>query len=109
MAAILIRQSEASWQDQVIQYAELRGWAWMHVLRGFVKGRWVTNTQGPLGHGWPDLIMVRGDRVLAVELKAQDGKLSNDQMRVLAMFDMTNIECYVWRPLDLAQVMDVLA
>lgn len=67
------RLSEADFQTQIIDLAERLGWRWMHVekrlvSRGDSRGTYrETPTKGPLGKGWPDLVLVR-DRVQFVHL-----------------------------------------
>ena len=48
--------------------------------------------------GFPDLVLVRGGRLVFVELKRQDGLLSDDQLRWIAALSATCAEAYVWRP-----------
>lgn len=111
------RLTEAEWQVQVCQIAELRGWAWVHfpTVTTARKGRggmlrYVHETpyQGPLGPGWVDLVLMR-DRTLFVELKA-DGRYPEPHQR--AMHDQARragCEVYVWRPRDLDEVVAVLS
>lgn len=94
-------QTESEWQRFVTDYAESLGWDWMHVGR---VGKYQANgAKGTLGEGWPDLVLVKGHRVLFVELKAQDGKLTVQQRRVLDILGGD-----VWRPSDFARMADVL-
>ena len=86
------RLTEAAWQRQVTDLADLQGWRWMHaptvtVTRPPTAGRprpvvyAETTTKGTLGSGWPDLVLVR-ERVVFVELKADDGRISEAQVGV---------------------------
>lgn len=53
--------------------------------------------------GFPDLIMVREDRFLAVELKGKSGILSEEQyewLQALQKIGDKAIEVYIWRPND---------
>ena len=89
--------SETGWQHTVIETAELYGWAHMHVRKmPDGKGGWLTPTSCA---GWPDLLFWR-ERLLAVELKTNTGRLTPDQSAVLASLDAAGVETHVWRPRD---------
>jgi hypothetical protein len=106
--SVAIAVSEAQFQKQVTDLAELNGWQWLHVVRmGNARGEWRTPTTGPLGKGWPDLFMVKGSQIIFVELKGSRGLLTPHQSQVL--YDsLAHFRTYVWRPGDWAQIMDVL-
>jgi hypothetical protein len=89
--------SEKEWQAWVIEYAKLRGWWVMHILR-------------PIGTqaGWPDLTLLRGREAIYAELKRQDGKLSLVQKQVLAMLECAGQRVYVWRPDQRDLVQEIL-
>lgn len=72
----------------VRQYARLTGWKSYHTLRS--KGS---------EPGYPDLCMVRGDRVVFAELKTEKGRVSPAQLDWLdALQQSGRVEVYVWRP-----------
>lgn len=51
--------------------------------------------------GFPDIIALRGWRILAIELKAEKGRLTPAQREWLAAFEATDhAEAYCWRPSD---------
>lgn len=111
------RLTEAQWQETVCELAELLGWSWAHaervtVIRPRRNGPPVTYTEtplkGPLGRGFPDLILAR-DRVIFVELKADDGRMSPDQQRIRDLLRDAGAEWYVWTPRDLDEAKAVLA
>ena len=85
----------------VTDYAVSRGWEYMHIQPGLTdRGRYRTPVSGSLGPGWPDLILVRGSDLIAVELKA-DGRYPTPlQKRVMTTLEGALIECHVWRPRD---------
>lgn len=105
-----IAQTEAQFQSAVQQLASLRGWSWMHIRPGLnERGHWRTPISGRLGSGWPDLVLIRGTRMVFAELKAQKGKVTGLQSEVLAV--LTAVPCaevYVWRPSDWELILDVL-
>ena len=103
-------ETEALFMGRVTDYATLRGWEWMHIQPGLTeRGRYRTPVSGPLGSGWPDLIMVRGSDLLAVELKAEKGKLTVLQRRVLNTLEQALVEVQVWRPSDWDRIIERLA
>lgn len=99
---------EAEWQAQVVQLAELYGWGWAHFRPARTARGWRTPVSGPMGAGWPDLVLVR-DRILLVELKRIGGKPRPDQVAVLEAFRAAGAEVYVWTPADFDEAARVLA
>ena len=92
------------------------GWDVLHVKPAAFVGdpsrperkRFVTPTSGSLGSGWPDLILVRGSRIVAAELKAGRNKPSPEQVDVLAKLAAAGIETYVWWPRDWPSILVTL-
>lgn len=99
--------SEREWQSQVTQAAEMLGWSWAHFRPAMTTKGWRTPVSGPLGAGFVDLVMVRGDRLIMAELKSQAGRLTPVQRNVLDVLRPA-AEVHVWRPADLEIVMEVL-
>lgn len=99
---------EADFQLQITQLAHLLGWEDFHVRAGRTKDSWRTPGSGTMARGWPDLVLVRGKRLLFVEVKRDGGKLTADQERVLGVLDGTSAEVYCWRPADWDQLEKVL-
>ncbi len=104
-----LRISEAQWQQRVTDLADLRGWAYIHLRPARTVKGWRTAVSGPLGKGWPDLLLCRGDRLVAIELKAQHGRTTADQTAVLAALSLAGVRCLVARPSDWGTVQEVLA
>jgi hypothetical protein len=75
---------------------------------GNIRGEWRTPTSGPLGKGFPDLMMVRRGTIVFAELKAQGKYPTEDQKKVLAILSNTTPHVYFWRPSDFAWLMEVL-
>jgi hypothetical protein len=91
-ADILAAQSEADWQVQVLDWARHGGWL-AYSIHDSRTQHWATSS------GFPDLLLVRGQRVIAAELKTETGRLTTAQAKWLAAFDATGrVETYVWRP-----------
>ena len=59
--------------------------------------------------GWPDLAIVTADsRFLVAELKRQKGKLRPEQVATLTALTQAGVACYVWRPLDVDEIIRIL-
>ena len=110
MTSFAIEQTEAAFQSAVQDLADLRGWEWLHLQRALNdRGYWRTPVTGPLGPGWPDLLMIRGDRVIVAELKVGYGKLRPNQERVLGIISSVGwIEVYTWHPKDWDEIEGIL-
>jgi len=80
------------------------GWHVLHIRAGRQRpgrGGWSVPIQGDLGKGWPDLVLVRPPRILAVELKRHPNKPTEDQLRILELLSACGVETFVWYPEDL--------
>ena len=86
---VLASISEKQFQAQVVELAQLFGWLVYH-----------TYDSRRSAHGFPDLVLVRGERVLFVELKRQDGKATPKQRVWLEALKAAGQEVYLWRPSD---------
>lgn len=77
---------EKDLQKRITDMADRFGWRWWHVPAPMVKRgkEWVGAKQAA---GLPDLILIHDDppRMLMLELKADGGKLSEDQLAFLTM------------------------
>ena len=105
--------TEAEWMDQLIGttpghegIAVWLGWEAVHFRPARTAHGWRTPVQGTLGAGWPDLLLVRPPRIMAVELKADGKKATPEQQRVLALLAAAGVETHVWTP---SQWEDVVA
>ena len=94
--------TEASFQKQVIDLAQLCGWL-VHAERPArtKDGSWRTPIQGMAG--WPDLVLVR-ERVLFVELKSARGTLSPEQEQWRAVLRTAGADARLWRPSDWPEI-----
>jgi len=90
--------TEAEFLRQVIDLAEIYHWSYVHFRPAQTARGWRTPVQGPLGKGWPDLILVRGDRIMAVELKAMAGRITPEQLEVLSILDNAGVDTAIWKP-----------
>lgn len=99
--------SEGEWRDWVIDRAKRDGWHVIEFRRAVVKGSWLTPTSQPV----PDLMMVRGDELVFLELKAEHGRWSSpEQADIVARLQgVETVECWAVRPSDVEAVRDLLA
>ena len=104
------RVTESAFQKYICRYAEEHRWRWLHIESRAGRNQ-KNGAKGPLGKGWPDLILVRDHRMVAAELKTQEApRVKTEQTAILEIIgDVPGVEVYVWRPSDLAQMMQVLA
>lgn len=97
--------SERTLQKRVIYHAKRRGWVVAHVGRGYVGGeggQFVTQ----MTPGWPDLMLFnpnRPVRVIAMELKREQGVIASNQYDWLRLFNECGIPAVVIRPSDLRE------
>jgi hypothetical protein len=89
MTAAILAISEKQLQEAVIELAEWLGWLSYHTYD--------SRRSQP---GFPDLILVRRDRCIAVELKSERGKVTADQQTWLDALATAGIVTAVWRPID---------
>ena len=90
--------TEAEWQRQIVEYAELHGWLCYH-----------THDSRRSQAGYPDLTLVRYGRLVFAELKTQHGRVSREQAVWLNALEGTGARCYLWRPAQWQEVQEVLA
>lgn len=95
--------TEADLLRAVTDLAAILGWQWVHWRPAQTAHGWRTPVQGPLGAGFPDLLLVREKdrRIMFVELKADRGKVSPAQVDVALRLFAAGQDVQVWRPSDL--------
>ena len=106
-------QGESEFAREVIALAQDLGWLVAHfrsvpVVRADGTVYWQTPVQGD-GSGFPDLIMVRGDRCVVAELKFGKNDTTPEQEAWLESFRRAGIPAYKWWPEDMAEIQTVLA
>ncbi len=93
-----MKHDEADFTKQVLQLAKLLGWRTAHFRPGMMaNGRWITAVSGD-GKGFPDLVLVRGKRLLFVELKTDDGEMSEEQTGWMLDLYRAGVDVQLWRP-----------
>lgn len=98
-AEVMLGQiTEREFQREVLQLAALFGWRPYH-----------THDSRQSHRGFPDLTMVRGDRLVFAELKSMAGKVRPEQQEWLdELAVVPGVEAYLWRPSDLDAIAEVL-
>jgi hypothetical protein len=82
---------ERDLQAAVIGAAITLGWMYYH-----------THDSRRSPEGFPDLVLVKDERIIYAELKRQRGKATEKQQKWLAALTATGkAEVYLWRPSDL--------
>ncbi len=90
--------SEKEFRRQVRNLAKMLGW------RDYFT--W-TAVHSPAG--FPDLVLVRGERLMFAELKSETGKLTEPQRLWLwALAATGRAEIYVWKPSNLQRIAEAL-
>lgn len=81
--------TEKELQQAVVDLARLLGWRVYH-----------TYDSRRSTAGFPDLTLVRGSRLVFVELKAEKGRASIAQLTWLRDLSAAGADTYLWRPAD---------
>jgi hypothetical protein len=93
--------SESELQRAVIECAKRHGWRVAHFNRARASsGNWITPVQGDAA-GFPDLVLLRGTKLIVAELKAKYRKPNEQQWEWLKAFEQVGADgVYVWDPSD---------
>lgn len=84
----------------VLDTAKLFGWLSAHFRPARTQnGGWRTAVSGD-GKGFPDCVLLRGNRCLAWELKSSKGKPTSEQTNWLQAFKKAGFEARVIKPED---------
>jgi predicted carbohydrate-binding protein with CBM5 and CBM33 domain len=82
--------TEKQWREAVVRFAEWHGWK--------VYWTW-SSVHSP--KGFPDLVLVRGERLIFAELKTEQGVLRGPQEQwCQALMAVPCTEYFIWRPSD---------
>lgn len=99
-----MKLSESDFQKQIIAYAQLCGWKTTHFRKVRVhRPDGTTYYETPVaadGAGFPDLCLCRGERLIFIEVKADNGRLSQEQKDWLSALATTRNEVHLWKPRD---------
>lgn len=89
--------SEASFQGALIEYAEVMGWKTYHTR----------DSRGSTA-GYPDLTLVRDNRLIFAELKTETGRVSPAQRDWIEALSAAGAEVHIWRPTDWNDITETL-
>lgn len=100
--------SERDFQRALWAYAEDRGWKCHYMYKS--AQRLQNGKYRGLGTpGWPDVIAVRGESMLAIECKAERGRATAEQKKWLdTLKNVPGVETFIWKPRDAAEVIERL-
>lgn len=92
--------SEDEFMRQVLKLAKVYGWKTAHFRPGMNRrGQWQTAVQGD-GKGFPDILLIRGDEIMVVELKVGMNVVTAEQADWIAAFAGAKVPTFVWRSGD---------
>jgi hypothetical protein len=89
---------EKDFQKAVTDALNALGWRWYHSRPAQTSKGWRTALSGDAGY--PDITAVRRGRIIFIELKAEKGRLSEEQGVWLADLGAAGAEAFCWRPSD---------
>lgn len=81
----------------VLDLAKVLHWRTLHIRPARTEKGWRSPVQGD-GKGFPDLLLLNLNRVLAAELKGPSGKCTEEQLEWLYAFDEAGAETRIWSP-----------
>lgn len=99
MTTTIPAMAESDLLTGVLDIARAYQWRTIHVRPGRTAHGWRTAISGD-GVGFPDLLAVRGDRIVVAELKVGRRALTDEQRTWLAAFAAVGAEAHVWRDTD---------
>lgn len=89
--------TEKEFQQQILELAKLCGWLTYH-----------TYDSRRCTPGFPDLVMIKGKRLVVAELKVGNNKLTSEQERWITAFLISGVESYIWKPEHWEEIEQVL-
>ena len=81
-----VKISERDFQQQIIDIAHLYGWHVAHFRPAMTTHGWRTPVSAD-GKGFPDLCMVKGNKLIFWEVKSEHGFLSGEQMKWIQLLN----------------------
>lgn len=99
---------ESAFQQQILALAARLGWRTAHFRPAQNRrGDWRTPVAGD-GKGFPDTVLLRGERIVVAELKSERGRVSKEQRAWLDAWGETSAEVHVWKPSMWDAIVEVL-
>ena len=94
-------QLERPWQRTLVEALETFGYAVQHIYPLRTKNQgWRTSTTAK---GWPDLVAIRGQWLIAIEVKGETTRIEDEQRAWLMRFaglGSQHVRTWVLRPTD---------
>ena len=97
--------NEKQFSQTFKELAKTLGWRRAHFRFAWTEKGWRTPVEAD-GEGFPDWLLLRDTRCIVVELKSDEGNVSNAQYDWLNAFDDAGIEWHIFRPLDLGPTLE---
>jgi VRR-NUC domain len=98
--------TEREFERAVLETLRVFGWRHCHFRPARTSRGWRTALSGDAG--FPDIVAVRDERVLFIELKTERGRLSEEQGRWLAALGFAGADVHCWRPSDWPTIEETL-
>ena len=95
-------QSHSGFLQQVIELAQLHCWKVAGFRKAILRDRWITPVLGD-AKGFPDLLLVREERLIFAELKVGKDKLSPEQKQWQDVLTFV-AETVIWGPEDWEEI-----
>jgi hypothetical protein len=95
--------TEEQFLRQVLTYARARGWRAMH-MHDSRRAHFHADSRG-----FPDLLLLRGERLVFTELKRDKGRTTPEQLAWNLALSEACDEVHIWRPMDWLEIVKVLA
>jgi len=89
--------TERQFMAMVIRLARLLGWMSFHARPALTAKGWRTAVEGD-GKGFPDLVLLRGRKMIVAELKVGKSPVMPEQDAWLEAFAAAGARACVWRP-----------
>jgi len=98
--------AERALQRAVCEALDVLGYRWCHFRPARTERGWRTPLSG--SPGFPDVVAVRGGRVLFIELKGERGRVSEAQALWLEALAETPAEVFIWKSGDWPAIEEAL-
>lgn len=94
---------EKDFQRFVFEQLRLGGWRFAHFgnsVKYVRKGDGYLVIPDKDSRGFPDIIAVKGERIIALELKGTTTRIRPEQLEWIADLRTAGVEAHIWRPDD---------
>jgi hypothetical protein len=95
-----IAMTEAELTTAVLELLDVLGFRAMHTRPARTAHGWRTPLQGPTAVGFPDIVALKGTRLVVAELKVGRNQVTPAQQAWLDAFSAAGAEVFAWRDND---------